>query len=159
MSNETLDFNGEGISVNVPMLVVKYDMLYSGQFITPRTQTIPPLIVFREAEKTYSTGVNYEGKMAYQKRRLGLLNHLESLKSKGVITDSDIREIMFQHYLLELRRQELVSHMGEVVVVCNGELFFGKNLNEAVEQAKKKYGDKPYYSETVNMVDYPSPFG
>jgi hypothetical protein len=46
------------------------------------------------------------------------------------------------------------------VVVCNGELFFGANLNEAIAEARKRFGnDLPaYYSETIDIVDYPTIF-
>jgi hypothetical protein len=88
-----------------------------------------------------------------------LLTHLASLEFRGIITHEDAREMLRNYYSLELRRQELASHEGKVVVVSNGELFFGEDLNEAMRRAKETQGERPVYSETVNMVDYPSPLG
>jgi hypothetical protein len=88
-----------------------------------------------------------------------LLTHLDSLKSKGVITQEDEREILRNYYSLERQRQELASHEGEVVVVSNGELFFGQNLNDAMKEARENQGERPVYSETIDMTDYPSPLG
>ncbi|MGI0080027.1 MAG: hypothetical protein ACRECH_10425 [Nitrososphaerales archaeon] len=96
--------------------------------------------------------------LEYHKKHLDLLHYLESLQSKGAITNPDLEEIMLQHYELELHSNELLGHDGEIVVVCGGELFFGENLNDAIQKAREKYGNKPYFSETVNMVDYPTPF-
>lgn len=93
------------------------------------------------------------------KRRSELLERLQSLRSREIVTDSDLREVLDQFDILEQRRDDLGSHVGDIVVVCNSELFFGKDVNEAVKKARDKHGDKPYYSETVNIVEYPSTFG
>ncbi len=133
---------------------------YPSQSLSVASETFPEeFVIFVEAAKTYSTGVNYEARDAFNKRRCELLSHLESLQAEGFISFRDLQEIMFQHYILEIRRGELWNRVGEIVVVCNGELFFGTNLKEMVEQAKAKYGDRPYYSETIGIPDYPSPFG
>jgi hypothetical protein len=87
-----------------------------------------------------------------------LEDHLHDLKSRGIINDIQLKEIISQFSLLEYRRNDLVDRMGQTVVVCKGELFFGKDLSEAIEKAKAKFGNNlpTYYSETVNMVDYPT---
>jgi hypothetical protein len=133
--------------------------LGNGKFIVIRFQNIPIMIQAQGESITYSTGENHEGRMAYEKKRMELLEHLESLESKAIIPFSEVQEIMYQQYVLEIRRAELFGHVGETVIVSNTELFFGKDLNEAVAKAKEKYGERPYYSETVNMLSYPSAFG
>jgi hypothetical protein len=100
---------------------------------------------------------NYEGRFAARQRVIDLANTLASLKAKNVIKDADVKEILMQHSVVEQRRIELLKHLGEVVVACNGELFYGKNLEEAIKKAKDKCGDKPYYSESIGIVNFPSP--
>jgi hypothetical protein len=111
-----------------------------------------------------STGVQFPPStdyiIDYSERFSNLENHLQSLKSKKIINDSQLREIISQFLLLENRRVELTNRTGQTVVVCNGELFFGANLNEAIAEARKRFGnDLPaYYSETIDIVDYPTIF-
>lgn len=100
---------------------------------------------------------NYEGRFAARQRATKLAHTLASLKAKNIIRDDDIEEILAQHAVVEQRRIELLQHLGEVVVACNGELFYGKTLEEAVRKAKEKYGNKPYYSESIGIVNFPSP--
>lgn len=91
-------------------------------------------------------------------KALQLETHLDSLKSDGIITDPEMQEIMSQFYALEPRRRELSSHIGEVVVVYDKELFFGDDLTEALQKVNKKFGSiqKRYYSETIDIPDFPS---
>lgn len=111
-----------------------------------------------------STGVQFPPSTAdiieYSSRFSNLENHLQSLKSKKIINDSQLKEIMSQFLLLDQRRNELTNRTGQTVVVCSGELFFGANLNEAIEEARKKFGNNlpVYYSETIDIVDYPTIF-
>jgi hypothetical protein len=100
---------------------------------------------------------NHEGRFAARQRAIDLANTLASLKAKGVVRNEDVEEVLLQHAIVEQRRFELLQHLGEVVVACNGELFYGRSLEEAIKKAKEKYGDKPYYSETIGIVNFPSP--
>jgi hypothetical protein len=109
-------------------------------------------------DKTYFIGEDNSIKLSYVKRFNALVKHLESLKTKNIVNKDTIDEILLQFSLLELRRNELSKHIGEVVVVCNGELFFGKDLTEATKQARIKYGKRPHYSESIDIVEYPSIF-
>lgn len=85
-----------------------------------------------------------------------LLVHLGNLEAKGIVNKAQIWLITRNFYILELRRRELVGHDGETVVVSNGELYFGEDLNQVMRKAREAQGDAPVYSETVNTVDYPS---
>lgn len=95
----------------------------------------------------------------YQRAHSELQSHLATLQSKGVITESEMQEVLRQHEVLEEHRRELSGHVGETVVVAGGELFFGSSLDEAIQKATAKYGDRPHYSESVNIVEYPSLLG
>jgi hypothetical protein len=111
-----------------------------------------------------STGVGFpestDSIMGYFERFSNLENHLQSLRSRKIINDTQHKEIISQFLVLEIRRVELSNRIGQTVVVCNGELFFGANINEAIAGARKKFGnDLPaYYSETIDIVDYPTIF-
>ena len=83
--------------------------------------------------------------------------HLKSLRDNGVIDEQTMIEIMKQKVFLEDNIQIVLGHIGKTVVVCNEQLFFGDTLDEAIKQARDKLGDKPYYSETIDFIDYPSP--
>jgi hypothetical protein len=89
-------------------------------------------------------------------RQKELANHLQDLKIKQIINEDEMNEILRQFSQLENHRDELTSHRGEIVVVYRDELFYGNELNEALKQAKKKFGaiDKKYYSETIDIPDY-----
>jgi len=100
---------------------------------------------------------NYEGNFAAKQRTLELANTLISLKAKGVIREDEVAEILLQQSFVEQRRLEVLQHLGEVVVACSGELFYGRSLEEASKKAKEKCGDKPYYSETIGITNFPSP--
>ncbi len=79
------------------------------------------------------------------------------LRSKGLLKNKDdFNEIMEQQKLLRKKRKTLSKYQGKVVVACGGELFIGNTLDEAVQKARKKYKDKPFYSESIGMVDIPS---
>jgi hypothetical protein len=99
--------------------------------------------------------------LEYVNRAVKLRDHLSSMKTMGALTDAEIEEVESQFSILELHRETLVSHKGEIVVVYNSQLFFGTDLNSAIDEVKKKYGsiDKPYYSESIDVVDFPSIFG
>lgn len=83
---------------------------------------------------------------------------LKELQDKGFITEQTMMEILSQHVLFLERLSELHQHSGKVAVMCGGELFIGDTLNDAVTKAKSKYGDRPYYSETIDLIDIPSLF-
>ena len=83
---------------------------------------------------------------------------LIELRDKGLITNEELLEILEQHALLIEKDDELLEHEGKVAVMCGGELFIGDTLNDAVAKARVKYGNRPYYSETINLIDIPSLF-
>jgi hypothetical protein len=100
----------------------------------------------------------YQLTFAHLSKTVELAKHLTTLHSRGVISDSDMEEILLQHSVLEQRLDETEKHIGEIVVVYDRELFFGSDLNEAIEQVRLKYGSvqKRYYSETIGITTYPS---
>lgn len=85
------------------------------------------------------------------------LEKLQSLKERGVITDDVLRETIKQQVFLEDNRDKITEDRG-YVVVCNEQFFYGKTLDEAVKKARETVGKKPYYSEPIDFIDYPSPF-
>jgi hypothetical protein len=129
------------------------------QQIQKAQNNIVPLnqkIIFKQQNSTSIKREDESIKMSYVKRFYELFAHLDSLRKKGVVNQKEIGEILLQFTILEVYRSKLVKHRGEVVVVCNGELFFGKTLNESIKKAREKHGRKPLYSESIDMVDYPS---
>jgi len=109
--------------------------------------------------KTIPVAIITPERSAYLRAHSELQNHLASLQSRGFITLSEMQEVMHQHEVLEAHRQELAGHTGQVVVAAGGELFFAETLDEAIKEAKSKYGDRPHYSESIDVVEYPSPLG
>ena len=83
---------------------------------------------------------------------------LADMKKKGLVTEEEMNEILSQHCLFLERFDELQNYQGKVAVMCNGELFIGDTLQSAVKEAKEKYKDKPYYSQSINLIDIPSLF-
>lgn len=82
---------------------------------------------------------------------------LKALKEKGVIDDSFIHEVLSQKKIFEDNRKELEKkHYGKTIVVCGGDIFVGEDFDDAVHKARMKHGKKPYYSESVGVIDYPS---
>lgn len=80
------------------------------------------------------------------------------LRGKKFFNEDDFNEILEQRKLLDSKRDILSQHQGQVVVVCGGELFFGNTLDEAVKKARKKYKDKPSYSESIGLIDIPAEY-
>jgi hypothetical protein len=83
-------------------------------------------------------------------------NKLMKLKEDGQISEKDMWEILKQHELLIMRSHELYNKNGKVAVMCEGDLYIGDTLNQAVYEARKIHGSKVYYSETINLIDIPS---
>jgi hypothetical protein len=83
---------------------------------------------------------------------------LVQMKEKGMITNEEMNEILLQHRLLLEHTKELQNHQGKVAVMCNGDLFIGDTLQETVKKSREKHGNKPYYSESINLIDIPSLF-
>lgn len=100
----------------------------------------------------------YQLAFSHLREAVKLAKHLATLRSRGVISDSEMDEILLQHSVLEQRRGETEKHIGEVVVVYDRELFFGSDLTHALERVKMKHKslDRKYYSESIGIVDYPS---
>ncbi|MGB9693917.1 MAG: hypothetical protein ACPLYF_03650 [Fervidobacterium sp.] len=94
----------------------------------------------------------------HMRRELGILfSRLKMLLEKGLIDEISINEILEQKIIFEERRAELEEkHRGKVVVVCNGEVFVGETIDDAVAKAKEKHGNRPYYSEALGITDFPS---
>lgn len=92
------------------------------------------------------------------RRELGaLFNRLKMLLEKGLIDESSINEILEQKIIFEERRVELEEkYHSKVVVVCNGEVFVGETIDDAVAKAKAKHGNRLYYSEALGVTDFPS---
>ena len=92
------------------------------------------------------------------RRELGMLfNRLKMFLEKGLIDEPSIKEILEQKIIFEERRAELEEeYHGKVVVVCNGEVFVGETIDDAVAKAKAKHGNRPYYSEALGITDFPS---
>lgn len=94
----------------------------------------------------------------YQYSRLSeTYQKLLSLKQKGIMDEKTMIEIMKQKVFLEDNIQQVLGHKG-YVVICDKHFFFGDTLDEAIKNAKEAVGDKPFHSETIDFIDYPSPF-
>ncbi|MCP8308167.1 MAG: hypothetical protein H3Z54_05665 [archaeon] len=87
-----------------------------------------------------------------------LYESLQKLREKGLIEEETVNEILGQKVIFEERKDELIEYLGKVVVVCNGDFFIGDTLDEARNRAKERCGNKPYYSETIGLIDIPSMF-
>lgn len=82
---------------------------------------------------------------------------LKILEEKGVIDDSFIKEILRQKGLFEDNREQLEEkYYGKTIVVCGGDIFVGEDFDEALRKARNKHGERPYYSESIGVIDYPS---
>lgn len=82
---------------------------------------------------------------------------LEILEEKGVIEDSFIQEVLTQKRIFEENRKKLEDeNYGKTIVVCGGDIFVGEDFDDALHKAKKKHGNRPYYSESIGIIDYPS---
>lgn len=82
---------------------------------------------------------------------------LSVLEEKGVIGDSFIREVLRQKRIFEDNRKELEEkNYGKTIVACGGDIFVGEDLDDALSKARKKHGERPYYSESIGVIDYPS---
>jgi hypothetical protein len=107
-------------------------------------------------ESAISSSLNYNINFGIQRELDEHRAKLMELKQKGIIDEQTVYEVLLQHYLLINRRGELLREKGKVAVMCGGELFIGDTLDEAVAKAKIKLGKRPYYSETINLIDFPS---
>ncbi len=116
----------------------------------------PKISIPKQTTTSSSNGIDVKIKISYLKRINELFQHLSRLESRGVLKKDDADEIMLQFKLLQVHRNRLPLHQGEVVVVCNGELFFGKDLMTTVKKVREKYGRKPHYSETIQLIEYTS---
>lgn len=116
--------------------------------------------MFRTIGRSFSISVSPANYMHYVRKYASLYEHyrkLLELKGKGLINDETLTEILKQHELfLDIDEQELSRNQGKFVVMCNGEMFLGSTLNKAVEMARAKYGNRPYYSEAINLIEIPS---
>ena len=82
---------------------------------------------------------------------------LTELEGKGVIDKNFAKEVLRQKEIFERDRETLEDrYKGLVVVVCGGEFFAGETFKEALEAARKRFKDLPYYSESIKRIDYPS---
>jgi len=82
---------------------------------------------------------------------------LTELEDKGVVDKNFAKEVLRQKEIFERERETLeAKYKGLVVVACGGEFFAGETFKEAVEAARKKFKDLPYYSESIKRIDHPS---
>lgn len=82
---------------------------------------------------------------------------LKVLKEKGVVDDGFIQEVLRQKRVFEDSRKRLEErNYGKTIVVCGGDTFVGEDLDDALRKARKKHGDRPYYCESIGVIDYPS---
>lgn len=82
---------------------------------------------------------------------------LKILEQKGVIEDSFIQEVLTQKRIFEENRKKFEEkNYGKTIVVCGGDIFVGEDFDDALRKAKKKHGNRPYYSESIGIIDYPS---
>jgi uncharacterized protein with ATP-grasp and redox domains len=108
-------------------------------------------------EKRISFSEAVEKVISKDEKMVDFEKFLSSLRSKGLLkNEDDFTEILEQRKLLEKKRKTLSKYQGKVVVACGGELFVGNSLDEAVQRARKKYKDKPFYSESIGLIDVPS---
>lgn len=92
----------------------------------------------------------------FKTRRHELYVKLMSMVDRAVIQYNVLQEIMLQHSLLELRRPDLVGHKGKIVLMVDGDLIIANTLSEATHIAKDKHGDRPFYSENIDVIEYPT---
>ena len=100
---------------------------------------------------------NYWALLRQYARLERTLKQLQSLKDKGIITDEILRETMKQAVFLEDNRDKITQSQGYVVASAD-RLFFGDTHDEAVRKAREAVGERPYYSESIGLIDFPSPF-
>ncbi len=129
-------------------LVIEYVQPMRTRNVSPRTRPL-------QSSNTSPRNYNY---LLFEYLRLSeAYQKLLDLKAKGVLDDKAIMEIMTQKVFLEDNIDKIIGKTG-VVVVCNKQLFFGPTLDDAVREARNTVGHKLYYSETIDFIDYPSPF-
>lgn len=85
-------------------------------------------------------------------------NQLDELVKTNIITDEEKKETLKQHEILLKRYAEVSHNVGKTVVACGNELFVGENLDDAVKKAREKYGKRPYYAETINLIAFSALF-
>jgi hypothetical protein len=93
-------------------------------------------------------------------RRDSLRTSLSALVDKGFFKSEDMSEIMQQEVIFEnWRARKGNGFIGKTIVVCGGEVFVGDTLVEAVRKSKEKFGDKPYYTESLEpIIEFPSTY-
>lgn len=100
---------------------------------------------------------NYRALLDEHNRINNSLKSLKTLKDKGLIDEQTMIETMKQQAYLEDNRDKITLDRG-YVVACGEQLFFGDTQDEAVKKAHDAVGNKPYYSESIGLIDFPSPF-
>jgi hypothetical protein len=82
-------------------------------------------------------------------------NELLKLKEEGLIDDETVKEVYVQHQLLLERDRELIQYDGKYALMCNGELFIGNSLEDALSKSRSKHGKRVYYVELINRYHFP----
>jgi len=95
--------------------------------------------------------------LSHEPKTNDMEDSIKVLEERGVIDHYFIQEVLRQKEIFEDNRKELEEkHHGKTIVVCGGEIFVGENFDEALRKAREKHGEKPYYSESIMVTDYPS---
>ncbi|MEX2706801.1 MAG: hypothetical protein Q6352_016330 [Candidatus Freyrarchaeum guaymaensis] len=145
---------------------VKEETIHSGEARWITHAELPSSISLRVFKGMFKVSTLIETSFVEDKEKGWLLsknsgisdfeNYLASLEKMGLLKRKDFVEIMKQRKILEEKRETLSKYKGKVVVVCGGEIFVGDTLDEAVEKAKAKHKNKPFYSESIGIIDFPS---
>lgn len=95
--------------------------------------------------------------LSQEPKMLRVEDPLRVLEERGVIDESFIGEVLRQKTVFEDNRRGLgEKNYGKTVVVCGGDVFVGEGFEDALRKARKKHGNRPYYSESIGVIDYPS---